>query len=242
MSSVAALKERKLQERGVVQSVGTDLPVAIRIRHTGSTAVTSVTVITGTNIILIDGAGTTTSTFASDTTLSKVIATINASGTWQAKLLDALSTDASVSRLLDGAITSGFDGNGNVVWDVLQDTSAAKQFAVCLSPFRSFDSAKGHRMHLQEVVYYATLGGAAAQLFNVYVRGVAGGSSTGLGTAEVKVMTDTSVSATKTTYLFANGIGELTGKDDQEIIVVLTDGTSISDATANYLRITGIHE
>jgi len=232
--SLASLKERKYSARGVVQNVGTDTPVAIRIKHTGSTAVTSVTVTAATNIVLIDGAATTTSTFATDTTVAKVIATINASGTWEARALDTLLTMATTSsQFLNGAITSGYDEKMNVVWDVLADTDNTKEFTTCLSTHRNFNTPDGHRMHLQEIVYNVTLGGAGANLLNVYDRykGV-----------ETKIFTDTSVSATKTSYTFSLGFGDITALEDHDIVVRLSDGTSITDAAANYLRVTGVFE
>lgn len=242
MSSLSALHERYYNRRGIVINAGTDTPVGIRIRHTGSALVTSVVVTTATNIVLTDAAAVTTVAFATYTTMSSVVGAINASGTWEAKLLDALSTDASASCLVTGAITSSFDGNGNVVWDGLVDTDGAdKQLAICLSPFRSFDSPKGHRVHLQEIIYNVTLGGAGANNFNVYERISPPAYPNGAGITEILQFTDTSVSATKTQYLFANGIGDMTAKDDREIIVVLKDA-AMTDAAANYLRVTGVIE
>ncbi len=52
---------------------------------------------------------------------------------------------------------------------------------------------------------------------------------------------DTSVSATATKIDFALGFGKITGKDGDELIVRLQDGTSLSD-TALVLRAIGILE
>ena len=235
MSSLDALRTRKYNARGVVQNVGTDLPVALRLRYVGTGSVTSVTVTTGTNIVTVSTEGTKTYAFATYTTLATLAAKINADGVFEAKLLDALTTDATTSKLLDGAITAGADGFGTTVWDVLVDTSTTKALTTCLSYKRDFNTNKlaaQHRVHLQEIVYYATLGGAGAGLFNVYLRKA--GTLT-----ETLIFTDTSVSASKTSYTFSNGFGKISGREGDEIIVRLSDGTSIADAAANYLRITG---
>lgn len=242
MSSVAALKERQLNQRGVIQSVGTDTPVAIRIRHTGLTAVTSVVVNAGTSIVLTDAAAGTTLAVATYDTINKMVNAINAIGTWEAKMLDALSTDVcsgSYFKTSGGSMAATLDGNGNQVYNIYADTDVSLAMTTCLTPFRSFDSPRGHRVHLQEIVYYLTIAGAGAGLFNIYTRGAY--ASVPPGTAETKIFSDTSVTTTKTTYTFASGYGEITGKDDQEIIVQVTDSTMADQATS-YLRIVGIIE
>ena len=245
MSSVAALKERSLAKRGVVQSVGTDTTVPIRIRHTGKTAVVSVTVNAGTSIVLVDGDATTptnTLLVATYGTVGAMVNAINATGNWEAKILDALTTDVctgSYFKTTGGALAATLDGNGNLVYNIYASTSVSKAMTVCLTPFRGFDSPRGHRVHLQEIKYYLTLAGAGAGLFNVYSRGAY--SNVPPGTTESKIFSDTSVSASATTYTFASGLGDITGKDDQELIVQITDSTMADQAT-DYLRITGIIE
>ena len=245
MSSLSALHERSLNKRGVVQSVGTDTTVPIRIRHTGKTAAVSVTVNAGSSIVLVDGDATTpTNTLAVATygTVGSMVNAINATGNWEAKLLDALSTDTctgSYFKTTGGALAATLDTNGNQVYNIYASTSVSKAMTVCLTPFRAFDSPRGHRVHLQEIVYYETLAGAGAGLFNVYVRGAY--ASVPPGTAESKIFSDTSVSASKTSYTFSNGFGDITGKDDQELIVQITDSTMADQAT-DYLRITGVIE
>lgn len=240
MASLESLSVRKLLAKGAILKVGTDTPVAIRIRHIGTSAVTSVTVTTGTNIVLIDAAGTTTSTFATDDTLAKVVARINAASNWEAKLLDGLGSQASVSKLLDGAITSGFDGNGNVVWDVKQDTSAALEMGVCLSPFRDFDSAKGGRVTLKEVKYSVNMGTAAADSVQIYKRKL-GNDVLGTGT-ESLVAGYLSVDTTETTINWASGEGYLTAGENEEIFVRVKDAATLADAAGNYVQVVGIVE
>ena len=241
MASLESLNIRKALARGVIQKVGSDTPVAIRIRHIGTSAVTSVTVTTATNIVLIDAAGTTTSTFATDTTLAKVVARINAADNWEAKLLDGLSSQLSTSTLLDGAITSGFDANGNVIWDVKQDTSTALELGTCLSPFRDFDSPMGKsRVHLKEIKYSVNMGTAAADSVQIYKRKL-GNSVLSVGT-ESLVAGYLSVDTTETTLSWASGEGFLTAGENEEIFVRVKDAATLADAAGNYVQIVGVIE
>lgn len=237
MSSFDGLQARALLAKGTVVQVGTDAPVVLRLRYVGTGSVTSVTTTTATNIVMVttDG-GTDTYAFATYATVGALADAINKDGIFEAKVLDALRADATASRLVDGAITAGTDANGVVVWDALQDTSAAKQLAVCLSYNRDFNTKKladTHRVLIKEAKYYATLGAAGAGNFLIVRR---------RGTVETTVMSATSVSATATTTSWASGQGSITGNDGDEFIVVLKDGTSIADAAANYLYVAGVLE
>ena len=234
MSSLDSLKIREILAEGTVIQAGTDVPVAIRIRKLGSESATSVTVTTGTNIVLVGSTTTDTVTFATYTTYGAVVDQINTTGRWEAKILDALRSTASVSTLVTGTITAGTDANGVVVWDALQDTSASLQIAVCLSSKRNFDSVNGHRVNLQQVVYAVNMGSAAADSFQVWIRNSKG--------TETKVFGDLSVDTTATTYSFALGFGKITSKNDGEIIVLVKDAATLADATSNYVRAVGTIE
>lgn len=240
MASADSINMKKLLAKGVILKVGSDTPVAIRIRHVGTAAVTSVTVTAATNIVLIDADGTTTSTFATDDTLAKVVARINGAANWEAKLLDGLSTQASASTLLDGAITSGFDANGNVVWDVNQDTSTALELGVCLSPFRDFDAPKGSRVHLKEVKYSVNMGTAAADSVQIYKRKLSQ-DILAVGT-ESLVAGYLSVDTTETTISWASGEGFLTAGPNEEIFVRVKDAATLADAAGNYVQLVGVIE
>ena len=239
MASVDSIKSRVLLASGEVLSVGTDTPVAIRLRKIGTETATSVTVTTATNIVLVGSTTTDTIAFATYTNYGTVVDQINSTGRWEAKILDGLRSKASASTLLNGAITSGTDANGITVWDVLQDTSASLQLAVCLSPFRNFDYPKGHRVHLQEVKYSVDMGTAAANSFQVWRRR---GTPTGQGTVETQIFGDLSVDTTATTYTFALGFGKISGGINDEIIVLVKDAATLADATGNYVRIVGLIE
>ena len=242
MASLDSLKVRKLLKKGIVQSVGTDTPVAIRIRHIGTTAVTSVTVTTATNIVLIDADGTTTSTFATDTTLNAVASRINAAANWECKILDALGAQASASTLLDGAITSGTDANGNVVWDVKQDTSTALELGTCISPHRDFDVTRGERIvSLLEIQYSVNMGTAAVDSVQVYKRKLPAGTGAPLGGGtETKLIGILSVDTTATTVNWAvAGGGRITVGPDEELFIRVKDAATLADATGNYVTVVG---
>lgn len=221
---------RNLLAKGEVLQVGTDTPVSFRIRKIGTETATSVTITTATNIVLVGSTTTDTIAFATYTTIGSVVDAINATGRWEVLLLDSLRAQASASTLVDGAITAGTDGNGVVCWDAKNDTSALKEFGLALTPHRNFDAPRGKVVELQEIVYYMTLGGAAANNVQIYKR---------KGSTETVVMQALSVSATLTTINFASGLAKLTAGPREILFIRVKDGTSVADAAANFLRISG---
>ena len=243
MASLQSAQLRQILAKGVIQRVGTDTPVAIRIRKIGSETATSVTVTTGTNLVLVGSTTTDTVTFATDTTLAKVVARINGTGRWEAKLLDALSTQLSTSTLLDGAITSGFDGNGTVIWDVAHDTSTALELGTCLSAHRDFDMAKGQaRVHLLQIKYGVNMGTAAVDSVQVYKRKLGNNSSPLAVGTETKLFGALSVDTTETTITWASGVGKITVGPDEELFIRVKDAATLADATSNYVEVVGVME
>lgn len=242
MASLDSLQVRSLLKKGVVQNVGSDTPVAIRLRHLGAETVTSVTVTTGTGLVLIGSTTTDTITWATDTTLAAVVSRINATGRWEAKLLDALSAQLSDDTLLDGAITSAYDGNGNVIWDVKQDTSTALELGTCISAHRDFDVALGQkRAHLLEIKYGVNMGAAAVDSVQVYKRKIGPQSALTVGT-ETKLVSYLSVDTTETTISWASGEGKISVGPDEEIFVRVKDATTLTNATTNYVQVAGFIE
>lgn len=233
MSSLDALQTRALAASGSVIQAGTDGAVAFRIRKIGSETATSVTVTTATNIVLVGSTTTDTLTFATYTTMGAVVDAINATGRWEAKILDVLRSRASVSSIVDGAITSGTDDNGVIVWDAKVDSSAALQLAVCLSPRRNFDSPKTKRVHLQQLQYSVNMGTAAADSAQVYRR---------KGAVETLVFSALSVDTTDTSITFASGLGKISGGTDEEFIFLVKDAATLADAAGNYVRVVGTIE
>lgn len=231
MSSLDSLQSKQILKKGEIVHLLDDKCVAIRLRYVGTGSVTSVTTTTGTNIVMVtsDG-GTDTYAFTTYSTVGLLADAINADGIFEAKVLDGLRSDATASKFVDGAITSGTDANGVVVWDVLTDTSGLDKLSACLSPHRDFDSPNYHRVHLRELSYYANVNAGSANAVRIYRR---------RGTVETQVYGATSVDATVTTINWASGEGYLTGNPDDEFIVSVQDATSITDDTANYIRVVG---
>lgn len=246
MPSLDSTLTRAYLAGGLVQQAVTDTPVVIRMRYVSTGTVTSVTVTTATNIVTVsvEASGTVTKTYAfsSYATIGAVIDAINADGLFDAKILDGLRSDASASTIVTGAITSGTDANGTVIWDAKADTSALKSLTACITGNRDFGSnykvkyqnSPTHRVHLQEVKYFVTLGGAGANLVNIYLRRN--------GNIETLLWTGTSVSATATTINWAAGMGKISGHDGDEIIARISDGTSIADAAGNFFTAAGYVE
>lgn len=229
MSSLDSLLTRKALGIGAVVQHGTDAPVALRLRYVGSGTVTSVTVTTATNIVMVtsDG-GTDTYAFSTYTTLGTLADAINADGIFEAKVMDDLRASASASQYVDGAITAGTDANGVRVWDVKVDTSAALRIPVALNQ-RDFDAPK-RKVALKEIVYSVNMGTAAADSMQVWLR---------RGTVETKVFGALSVDTTETTIRFANGEGAITTRDGDEIIVLVKDAATLADAAGNFVRLVG---
>lgn len=232
MGSLDSALTRQALKKGIVRQANNDGAIGLRLRYVGTGTVTSVTVTTATNIVMItsDG-GTDTYAFATYTTVGAVADAINKDGIFEAKVIDCLRSEGSASFFLDGAITAGADANGVVVWDAKVDTSGAATQAVCLSPLGpDFDMPKGHRVHLRELSYYLDLT-AAADSIQVWKR---------KGTVETQLLGLTSVDVTVTTVNFASGEGYITGGPDEELIVFGT-GTVVN-AAAGYVRAVGEYE
>ena len=235
MPSFDSLSVRKLLRRGVVKQVGTNTPVALRIRYKGTGSPTSVVVTTGTNVVLTDSVtGAVTFTFATYTTMGARADAINDSVGWECKILDALRTDASVSKLTDGAVTSSVM-SGITVWDLTTVTANTKQFAVCLSYDRGFAKPvklvqSGHVVKLRQARYFATLGGVAAGSFLIVER---------KGAVETVIYSALSVSAVDTKEVDFTGTDDDNITSDNDLVVVLKDGTSLADNAANFLRVIG---
>lgn len=234
MPSTDSLLARQIASEGIALRVIDDTPAAIRIRYKGTGSVTSVTVTTGTNIVMVtsDG-GTDTYAFSTYDTIAKLVAAINADNIFEAKVMDALLSDATASKFVDGAITAGADENGVTTWDVLVDTSATDYMTVTLSPRRNWNAPLGRRVHLQEILYNVNVNGASANGVRVYKR---------RNGVETQVYGRASVDATLTQILFASGNGKITGKNDDEIVVRVIDSTSITDDAANFVQVVGVRE
>jgi len=231
MPSQDSLQVRNLLALGDVRQNGTDEPIAIRLRKVGSETAVSVTVVSATSLALVGSTTTDTYLFATYTTIGALADKINADGRWEAKVIDVLRSLPSDDNLLAAApVTAGTDENGVVIWDVKTDTSVSLQISVGLTSRRNFDAPKGHRVHVQQVVYSVNMGTAAADSFQIWRR---------RGATETKIFTALSVDTTETTLNLASGLGMISGKDDDEFVVLVKDAATLADAAGNFVRVIG---
>ena len=241
--SLAAQHRPFLVKDDTVAGLG---PVSIRLRYIGSGTVTSVTITTATNLVLItsDG-GTDTYTFADadKNTLAELINAINADGIFEAKLVDDLlyGTDDSTatpsanhltrSGGTDGAVTAHYV-DGVKVWDLLVDTSVALYTSFKLSYDRGFakPNFKMHRVALESVVY--SYNPNAVDKFCIY--------EVDPSTLEAtKVYSIAGVDTTETTVNFAAGYGKITSDEGKDLVVRLNGDTL---PNGHYMNVLGIIE
>jgi hypothetical protein len=236
MASLDSLKVRALNAKGAVNVTRDDTPVILRLNYIGTGSVTSVTPTTATNLITITTEGTKTYTFSSLSTVGALADAINADGIFHAQVLDALRSDATnASNIVENtAITAGSDDYGSTVYDLHADTSVNKSMTSTLSLFRNVNVGlkTGHRVELQEIVYYLDVNGASANSVRVYFRNTSG--------IETQVAGYASVDVTKTTINWAAGVGVITAPEKSDIIVRVQDATSVTDGSGNYVQATGI--
>ena len=226
MSSLNALQTRSLLSKGKIGQVGDDLGVLFTLKYKGKGTVTSVIVTTATDITLTtsDG-GADAYDWATYTTIGAVVDKINADGIFEAKILDALSTTATGSGLaIAGTLTAGSNGE----YSVKSDTTGANFLAYRLTFDRSLGNspklAMSHRVHLQEIITDLTLGGGAdANSFKVY-------ESTPYykGRVESVVYQKTPTSGSISTTNWASGNGKITASEGNDLIIVISDATSIT--------------
>ena len=234
MASQDYLQSRKLAKKTVIEQGVDDTPVGIRIKHTSTDAITSVTISQAADtLVLIDATTTVTITFtdAASNTVGEVVDQVNAAANWEASILDAKRTDTTNTNdiFMDGAITASVY-DGVTYYDVLMDTSNYKAMAKRLVFSRHTETGgrgevdKGHRVRLKEVTYNLTLGGGAdTNALKIY--DVDGATET-----EIWRSTPTSGSATNlwSNVMLYNADTGITVKEGRSILVQITDGTSVT--------------
>lgn len=232
MGSLDSALIRNANAEFVADRVVDDTPVAIRIVHTGTAAVTSVTVDTATDLELIDGDGTSTLAFATYDTVGKLADAINALANWDCKILDAVRTDATASTFVDGAISSA-SADSETVWDVKVDTSALKAMTYRITFDRGVNVNKpkgNHMVELLEFTYNLNINAASANGVRVY-------KWDAINKTETQVWQAASVDATETTHNWASGEGKISAGFGNDLIVRIIDGTSLTDASGtNFLE------
>jgi len=234
MASMDSLNIRQAMKSGFVQQVGSDTPVAIRLRYKGTGTVTSVTTTTRTGIVMITSDGGTDSyEFGTYTTVGALVDKINADGIFEAKVLDTVRSEATDDQFVDGAISSS-TFEGVTIWDVLVDTNTANYFATRLTWDRGFlkPHKVNHRVHLKHCVYYINLGTAAAAGFKIY-------KIDSDGTTETLIYSNTSVDSTATTEVDGDKNQYISGPEGGDLVVKVDDSGTLADASTNYLRIFG---
>lgn len=247
MGSLDAALTKQALAKNVVGSVVDDGAVALRIRHIGSGAVTSVTVTSSTGIVFIDANYTQSYTFANFATVGALADAINGGNCteadggqlWEVKILDTIRAEATDDQFINGAISSSTLRDGSVsttVWDVTIDTDAADYTAYRLTWDRGFERVaqkRAHKVSLREIVYNLDISAAEAEAVKVYEID---------GTNETLILSRKSVDATKTTINFAAGYGKLDASHGNDLVVYIFDTTSITDSSNNYLEVGGILE
>ena len=231
MASKDSLTMRKLAAKGVVQQVATNTPVAFKLQHVASDTVTSVVVTSATDVVLTTSTGAKTYTFAALTTVGAIVDAINADGFFEAKVLDCLRSLGSDDNLVAGTLTITTDEDRVPCYKIFLNTDVSLQLGAVISPFRSFGAPKGHSVKLQEIKYYGTITGAVDRV-QVWIR---------KGRTETQVFGVLSVNATLTTINWASGAGFIGGGVDEEVVVLFKDA-AMSDATTNFLQISGLVE
>lgn len=211
-----------------------DEPVALRITHVSPVAITSVTVTSATGIVLIDADGTTTIVFATQTTLGEVADTINGTANWECKVLDALRADASDNICLPNSAVTATVVNGETVYDVLVDVSVAVYYTYRCTFNRNVHDEKpngNHRINLTRFTYNVNVGTAASDQVQIYKYDKENNNETQIWQA---LSVDGAGSgANDTTHTFANG---MSGGDNNDLIVRITDAATITDNGANFLQ------
>jgi hypothetical protein len=240
MASRDSLEMKKLAAVGKVVNRGDDQSVAIRIRYIGTAGTPSIVMTTATKVALTDATATVDYTFAGGAgfygNMGLLVDGINASGLWEAKLLDALRADVTTSSNFKSntTITPGTDENGVVVWDLITDNNVTLSATACLSPFANFDAPKGHQVQVTGLSFNQDVGTAATSSYSLYRRYK--------NNTEVLLYTTVGLTdATNTDIEWAAGNGFISGGEDYDMIFRVL-GDSITDQVANYVRIVGTIE
>ena len=160
MSSVDSMLLNQLKSQSLARTVIDDSPIGIHLKYIGTGTVTSVTVTTATNLILITSDGSTeTFTFSTYSNLGLLADKINSSNYWECKVLDGLRTDETTnSDFVTGVKTITSAGYYDLTMDTDTCLNSSNQF---IYSYRvTYDRGTGsekpagsHRVKLQEVVY-----------------------------------------------------------------------------------------
>jgi hypothetical protein len=231
MPSLEQVRTRKYLKRGVVGQVGADRTELFVLQYVGTGSITSVIVTTATDITMVTVVGTTTYTdaftWAAYTTVGLLVAAINATGRWEAKILDCLSSTATGANLAIAG-TLAIDGNGE--YHVYSDTNNALFMAYRLTYDRTFGTNNkvraSHRVAIQEIDTTLTLGAIDANAFKIYECSPGDNSET-YPASETLVYQKTPVSGAPSTQYWASGHAEITSEDGNDLLFIVSDSISL---------------
>jgi hypothetical protein len=231
MASLNSLQIRALAAQTTGIRVGEDEAVALRIINPGH-VVTSVTVAADT-IVLIDSVGTTTITLSTEGTLGAVADAINATADWKCKVLDGLrsQTLAVNSTLITGVLTAS-TVNGELGYSVMLDTTIAFTFPIRCTYDRTAGNllpVGGHRVKLVEFEYVLNVAAAAADKVRIY-------EWDPVLKTETQIWQAASTDNTSTVTSFDFSKAPVTAKEGNDLIVLVTDATAITNASTNYIQ------
>lgn len=248
MASKDGLITRYYLSESKVSRVLDDGSVAVRITYSGaSTSAPVISVITATSMTLTTSLGATVYTFATYSTLALLVAGINsgvgdgsagaAGAGFNARLMDALPTTiTTASNIVVSAGLVASVVNGETVYDAMLDTSTTKAVMYRIAYDRNVVSKKatnGHRVKLVNFSYNVNVSAAEAGAVRLYEYNPVDGTTN-------LVWAATSVDATLTTLDFS--ACPLTASEGRELVVMVMDTTSVTDAATNFLQVSFIRE
>ena len=218
-------------------------PVALRIVHVGTAAVTSVITTTGTAIVLTDATNVVTADFAGTLslgTLGAVADYINSQPNWKCKILDGLRTTLTTANNLVGAPTTATATlkDGEIVYDILLNTTTTFTYPIRCSYDRSASGNKakgGHHVKLVSFDYVLNVGTAAANMVRIY-------ECDPVALTETQIWQGASVKSTTTVTSLDFSKAPITVKEGNDLVVLVTDAASLSTAATNYLQALYIRE
>jgi hypothetical protein len=233
MASLNSLQMRALAAQTTSLRVAEDGPVALRIKHVAANAVTSVVVTSATNIVLTDADGASTFTFATYSTLGKLADAINGTANWDCKILDGLRATLTIaSNLIGGTITASAKLD-EMVYDIMLDTTTTFTFPIRATYDRSVGAGipvVGHRVKVVSFEYVMDVGTAAADKVRIY-------ECDPVTRTDLQIWSAPSVDSTSTVTSFDFSKAPLTAKEGNDLVVMVTDAASITDAATNYLQV-----
>ena len=245
MASLESLLTKKYAAQSMSGRTVDDNSIAFEIVHTSSDVVTSVTVVSGTGITLIDAAGTSGSlAFNTYTTLGTLVDKINTLANWKARILDGLrATSTSSSVLIPNTAVTAVTIGGESVYQVFLDQSVGNDIFYRVAMDRGvLNTEEGvvkttvpkgsHRVKIEGITYRANISGATLNGVRIY-------SYNPVTLTETQMWGTTSVDDTATSIDFS--YNPITSGDNEELVVRIID-SAISDSITNFLQVDYIRE